>query len=305
MSNQTDLKLAKWPFFLGDAVLLGGCAYLIYAKHSPPGIWEAAIFAFCALAGAVIAVIPFVMEYRAAARMVETSGVVATVERIQDLEKIADQIGKATGQWLGVQEQSARTNASAKDIAERMTTEAAAFTDFMKKANDSERASLRLEVEKLRRSEGEFLQIIVRMLDHTFALHQAALRSGQPALIEQLTQFQNSCRDVVRRIGLIPFTPAADEPFDPKFHKTPESQFAPLADAKVRDIHATGFTYQGQLIRPALVSLHAPSSEETTQITAAAEPDPATLETSEIPVTPEVKTKPVKQKSKVEEQALL
>ena len=47
-----------------------------------------------------------------------------------------------------------------------MTGEVQALTEFMKRANDSERATLRLEVEKLRRWESEWLQVAVQMLDH-------------------------------------------------------------------------------------------------------------------------------------------
>jgi hypothetical protein len=60
----------------------------------------------------------------------------------------------------------------------------------MQKMNDSEKAALRLEVEKLRRGEVEWLQVLVRILDHVFVLHAAAMRSGQPKLAEQITNFK-------------------------------------------------------------------------------------------------------------------
>jgi len=44
--------------------------------------------------------------------------------------------------------------------------------------NDSEKTTLRLEVEKLRRGELEWLQALVHILDHVFALHTAAMHSG-------------------------------------------------------------------------------------------------------------------------------
>ena len=143
--------------------------------------------------GALIAMLPFFLEYRAAVKMVETGAMVSTVSQFQNLEEIVRQIGGATSQWQGVQEHSARTATTAKEISERITTEAAAFSQFLQKVNDSEKANLRLEVEKMRRAEADWLQIIVRLLDHTYALHQAAVRSGQPALIEQLGHFQK-CR---------------------------------------------------------------------------------------------------------------
>jgi molecular chaperone GrpE (heat shock protein) len=260
MSNPTDLKLSKWPFFLGDALLLGLVVF-VCATHtaSPMGKWEVLLALLIGVIGAALAVTPYVLEYLAAIKMVETGAVVSTISQVQNLEEIAGRIGGATAQWHGVQEHAARTSATAKEIAERMTAEAAAFKDFLQKANDNERANLRLEIEKMRRAEGERLQIIVRMLDHTYALHQAAVRSEQAGLIEQLGQFQNSCRDVARRIGLVPFAPAVNDRFDAKVHESPDSQAMSVADARVRATIATGYTYQGQLIRPALVSLQNPA----------------------------------------------
>ena len=137
----------------------------------------------------------------------------------------------------------------------------------MKRANDSERANLRLEVEKLRRGESEWLQVTVRMLDHVYALHQGACRSGQPRLIEQVGQFQNACRDAARRVGLTPFAANEAEPFDAQRHQLLEEGAKAPADAVVGETVATGYTFQGQLIRLALVRLRdnapaaAPSGE--------------------------------------------
>jgi molecular chaperone GrpE (heat shock protein) len=83
-------------------------------------------------------------------------------------------------------------------------------------------------------------------------------------LIEQLGNFQTACRDVARRIGLVPFTPAVNDRFDSKCHESSDSQAMPVTDARVRDTIATGFTYQGKLLRPALVSLqNSPTANET------------------------------------------
>jgi molecular chaperone GrpE (heat shock protein) len=258
MSNLTEIKLPKWPFFLGNTVLVG-LAYFIYLHVKLPlGRWECGFFVFIGLLGAGLAVLPYLLEYRTAVRIAETGAMVSTISQIQNLEQLAAQIATATAQWQGVQEHSTGAINAAKEIASKMAAETEEFAEFLKKANDGERATLRLEVEKMRRSEGEWIQIVVRLLDHTYALYQAAVRSGQVSVIEQLAQFQNSCRDVTRRVGLVPFAPAVDEPFDPKWHHSADSQAVSMADAKVRDTIATGYTYQGQMIRPALVSLQNP-----------------------------------------------
>jgi molecular chaperone GrpE (heat shock protein) len=260
MSNPTDLKIAKWPFFLGDAVLLA-LAYFIYARGSQVmNGWDVVLFVFCGTVGAAFVVTPYIWEYYAAVKMVEAGALSASIGQLQNIESVATQIAGATAQWQTIQEHSTGTTKVAKDIADRMTNEVAGFKEFLLKANDGEKNSLRLEIEKLRRAESDCLQIIVRMLDHTYALHQAATRSGQAGLIEQLTQFQGACRDVARRIGLVPFAPNPDEPFDPQRHQSADAQAMSVANAKIRDTVATGYTYQGQLIRPALVALHQPNA---------------------------------------------
>src|SRR5260221_9461759 len=108
----------------------------------------------------------------------------------------------------------------------------------MQRANDSEKSNLRLETEKLRRAEAEWVQVVVRMLDHVFALHQAAVVSGKPNLIDQMTQFQSACRDVVRRVGLAPFVATAAEAFDSQRHRSLDGN-APADDAKIAETLAT------------------------------------------------------------------
>jgi molecular chaperone GrpE (heat shock protein) len=277
MSNPTVPKLSKWPFFLGDAVLLG-LACFICAQHGklPLGEIQVSLVVLSAIAGAALAVIPFVLEYRAAARMVESSGIVATVAELQNLEMIAAQINAATARWQVVQEHSANSVTAAREIAAKMSTEAGAFREFLQKANDSERTTLRLEVEKLRRAENEWLHVVVRLLDHTYALYRAAEKSAQRTLVEQMGLFQNSCRDAARRMGVVPLVPAVNDVFDPQLHHLPESHARPETGAQIGDIIATGFTYQGRLIRPAMVVLHKASK-------AGGEPEAAVANVSSTP----------------------
>ena len=130
-----------------------------------------------------------------------------------------------------------------------MTTEIREFNEFQVKLNDTEKGALRLEVEKLRRAEGEWLQVVARILDHIFALHNAAARSGQPELAEQIGQFQNACRDAARRVGLAPFNAAPDEKFDAQKHRAHGVENPP-AEAVVAETLAPGMTFQGRLDPP-------------------------------------------------------
>ena len=220
--------------------------------------------ALCVAAGALFGVVPFLLEYRVMARVAEAAGLTTVVSQVQKLEELATEIRHATGQWQAVEEQADKTAAAARSIAERMTAEVKSFSEFMERANDTEKAHLRLEAEKLHRAEGEWLSILVRVLDHIYALYQAGLRSRQPSLVEQLTHFQNACLDAARRVGLAPFSAAPDEAFDTQRHQAAESNGKPPDGAVVSQTLATGYTFQGRFLRPALVRLRGEVSPQST-----------------------------------------
>src|SRR5271165_3247348 len=151
MRDPKETRLSKWAFFLGDFLLLGA-AGLIYSKSSLPlGAWQIGFIVLCVAAGAWLAVLPFLLEYRVVARFAEADAVADVVGQITSLESIAEQITGATARRQSVQEAADKVAMTAKGIAERMSAEAKAFTEFMQRANDSEKATLRLEADKLRR----------------------------------------------------------------------------------------------------------------------------------------------------------
>jgi molecular chaperone GrpE (heat shock protein) len=256
-----ELKVPKWPFFLGDAFMLGLAYYLFYwqVEKFPLSQWEVVACCLCVVLAAVLGILPYLLEYRAVlkygalVKLIETSSLCAATEKIQNLESCVAQLGAATDHLQSAQVQADKTTTLAKQIAERMAHEAKGFAEFMQKANDTERATLRLEVEKLRRNEGEWLNVLVFMLDHIFALTKAAERSGQDNLIKQLTHFQAACRDAARRVGLVPVLAMSGESFDAQKHQLPEGDSA--NSGNIAEVLACGFSYQGRLLRRALVRL--------------------------------------------------
>ncbi len=254
MIERSAPKITKWPFFLGDVLLLGAAFWLVAHNPHPLDLWLQVLVITCVIGAAWLGAWPFVEDYRGVIKFAESHELASTVAQIDDLETVADHIRAATGQWQGVQEHAGKTIGAAREIAERMTTEAKSFQDFMQRTNDTEKAHLRLEVEKLRRGEGEWLQLVVHLLDHVHALHRAGARSGQPNVIEQLTQFQNACRDVVRRTGIGVLDALPGQPFDAKIHQTLDGAEAP-AGAPIAEGLAPGVSYQGQLVRRCLVQM--------------------------------------------------
>lgn len=277
MTASVAPKISKWPFFLGDALLIALACFISAKSQTPMGALEVCVYVACIAIGAWISITPFLKEYQAELKFAESNQLLNAASQLKNLEQLAGQIGYATAQWQTIRESADKTAASAKSIADGMAAEVKAFNEFIQKTSDSEKATLRLEIEKLRRGEVEWLQVVVRILDHVFAVHQAALRSRQPGLADQLGRFQAACVDTARRIGLVPFTAAPGESFDSQKHQLMDGPDAKAPEGAVVEFTAAaGYTFQGRMIRPAMVKLQ--SAETAEQQVEAAESQPGAAE---------------------------
>lgn len=253
-------SLPLWPFIVVDVLFLIFAGVLLRFGHHPLSWQESALMILCGGLGALSFLTPFLRRNADAQALSQAQLLAEAAGQIQKLDQLSGLIISATHRWRELQTDTCKAADSAKQCAERISAEAQAFEDFMTKANDAERSHLRVEVEKLRRAEGERLQVMVHMLDHVFALFQAARRSGQPALVEQIGQFQNACRDAGRRIGLAQVAVEPGETYDAKQHQLPENVTVTNGGV-IADTLAAGYTYQGQLIRRPLVSLKTDGNE--------------------------------------------
>ena len=258
MNEVSDWKIPKWPFLLLGGAVMAVAAVLACRPAHAITQTEIILATVSVIVGAWLGCLPFILEYCAVKKIIEVNAVTTVAAQLHDLKTFSAQISAATDQWARVQEitkgNSEKTVDAAREISERMTTEIQEFNEFQLKLNDTEKGALKLEVEKLRRAEGEWLQVVARILDHIFALHTAAVRSGQPELAEQIGQFQNACRDAARRVGVTPFSAAANETFDAQKFRVHGVENPP-AEAVIAETLAPGLTFQGRLIRPALVKL--------------------------------------------------
>ncbi|MCP5517827.1 MAG: nucleotide exchange factor GrpE [Verrucomicrobiales bacterium] len=253
------------PFLIGDAVLLLAAWGLAAQGHRPMTAYEVAAVAACVALGAWLGVWPFVLRHRAVMRELETTDLGDAVERIQHLDDVARQVSQATNKWQTAQDAAERTVRAAGELSERVIQEQAAFREFLEKANDAERNHLRLEVEKLRRNEGAWLQVLVFTLDHTFALFNAAARSRQQNVANQIGRFQGALLDAARRVGLNSIAVEPGAPFDADAHVLPDGVVAPPEGGVVAATLAPGYTFQGRLVRKPMVNLGGQAEGESTE----------------------------------------
>ena len=285
MNEVTNWKVPKWPFFLGNALLFG-FAYC-FILRAPQAIHHWEIAAACVALGAAFNLLPYYLDYRAMERALEINALGAVGDKIQNLEKLAEQISSATNHWTtlegSLQAEAGKTTAAAKAIAEQLIAESRQFAEVLQKIDDREKGLLRLEVEKLQRGEAEWLQLLMRLLDHVYALHTAAVRTGDQKYVEPVTNFQNACREIVHRVGLAPFVAEPDEPFNPEWYQVVGTNSPPPAKAVIAETVGTGYTFQGQLLRPAVVRLRE-AKPETAPPDGAARPSPVENENAELPL---------------------
>ena len=242
MSESSAPKIEKWPFIVGDVALLI-MAWLVYYHSDASFDGLEAFWCFaCVAAGAWVMVLPFLKEFQAQADLTEAKELAASVEKISSVDAIAKQIESATEQWLHVEDRANEINAEARE-----------FTEFLQKANDTEKNHLRLEVDKLGRAQGDWVKVVTGMLDHVFALNQAGRQSGQEKLVRQLDNFQAACRDVARRVGVVTHEPKPEEGFDAGKHQLRDPEAEPEVGAKIIGIAAQGLSHQGQVLRKVVV----------------------------------------------------
>ena len=247
-------QVNKVPFVIGDLVLVGVAGWILVGSEYQPVGWNLALMIACVGLGVVISVLPFLAEFRAECRRFDANAFHSTLEQIQQLEAVGELVQEATGQWRDVQEHCEAAVQSASEVAAKSQAETDRLIEITQKADTRERDHLRLEVEKQRRGEREWLEVLVGVMDHVFALHRAAVRSGQEKLIKQIDGFRAACLDICRRVGLSQYIVEPGEAFDPKIHKLLKGGEAP-AGGVIAETLAPGFSYQGQPIRHPMVAL--------------------------------------------------
>ena len=258
MSLSEAPRTPKWPYLLADVVLVAAAA--VAWKAAPVWTWkEISLVGGLTGLGAWIFIQPFQKDHEAAVKLFEQVNLASAAEKLGSLDKTAQQIAAATAQWQDIQTISTKTVNAAGNIASQIAAEAKGFSEFLTRANDGEKATLRLEIEKLRRGEKESLQVVIHLMDHCFALFQAAAASGQPQLIQQIGNYRNACIDATRRVGILPYEAQPGEPFDAERHEIADGSTPPTGATVGRTV-AWGYTFQGVGIRRIQVALTAPES---------------------------------------------
>ncbi len=240
-------KLPKWPFLLGDILLLLA-AYLVYKQSPRPmGLGHMGLEVLCFGMAACLGVVPFLTEYWAEIKLAGGGNRNSNPEQLRRLDGMLAQMTETARSLQRLQEEASKTAAGAGTSSSPSPTAPG--------SEDGDVPAQVRQLEESRRLEGEWVQVLVRMLDHAYALYVGAMRSGQPMLIEQVSGFQDACREAARSVGLSPLIAEPGEPFNAERHRWADGDGLPPAESAVRETIATGYTFQNRVLRPVSVRL--------------------------------------------------
>lgn len=126
---------------------------------------------------------------------------------------------------------------------------AAAIENARKQAerDAAARATQRLRATFLRLL--EVADNLERTLD--YAANDHPLAQGVRATLQHL-------RDVLRREGVVPLEVQPGTAFDPLYHEAVEMHMTDVPEATVAEVRQTGYTFDGQVLRPARVVVAQP-----------------------------------------------
>jgi len=248
------VAVPKWPFFLSDIIFIGLGYWISTLIQGEPESWQIISIVVCAVFGTGFAVAPFYFEYRAEAKAVEIAQLTSVAKEVNKMENVAAQISEATENWEAVQEQSTQTAKLAEEIAQGIAASVKEHDAFMAQAGNEEVGALKLEVEKLRRAEVDWVNTLVATLDLVYRLERSAVASGKEQFIRTMGQFQGQCRDTARRVGLVAFEAENGVPFDSDQHALPPED-SPKDGVKVVETRLPGFRLQGKVVRKPLVAV--------------------------------------------------
>jgi|TARA_B100001971_G_scaffold183217_1_gene181041 molecular chaperone GrpE (heat shock protein) len=249
------VTVPKWSFLFADAIFIGLGYWISTLIQNSAQPWQVVSILVCAVFGAGFAIAPYYLEYKAEAKAMEIAQLTTVVKEVGKMEAVAKQISEASDNWVAVQEASAQTAKFSEEIAEGIQASVKEHDAFMAKASTDELNTLRLEAEKFRRMESDWTKSLVSMLDLIYRLERSAAASGKEQFIKTTGVFQNQCRDVTRRIGLVAFEAEQGVAFDPEMHAVPDGEKAPEGGANIAETRLPGFRLQGRIIRKPLVAV--------------------------------------------------
>ena len=161
MNLPSSPRPPKWPYLLGDIVLLALACIVGLTAESPLSATALSVIFGCVALGCVLGVLPYILDFsgeqRAAAAEFQQRLEAQNAKLLHSIEALA-----ATGAQLkAAQEAAAKAVHTAESLPYKLQEKIAEFTTQLQQHDDEEKAAMAKELETLRDTEGQRLTALV------------------------------------------------------------------------------------------------------------------------------------------------
>ncbi|HEX9783793.1 MAG TPA: hypothetical protein VGA56_13800 [Opitutaceae bacterium] len=163
----------RWPFILGDLLLLAVACGVVAVDKSPPGLTTIIIVCVCVLAGVGLWIAPYMMQFEAAVRLAEASARDQLEAQGRRLVQAAEQLSNAVSRSQSTEEQAGQALGTLEEVAEKLAAQADDFAQALARSSEREIAELKTQIERLARER-----------DHRFSTLEKNIASISAALQE-------------------------------------------------------------------------------------------------------------------------
>ncbi len=178
----------KWPYFLGDAILLALAGLIGLLAPTPLSAAALTLIFACVALGSVLGVIPFLLDFAAGQHEAEAALQLKLEAQNTRLHQSAETIASIAGQLKSAHEATARAVHTAETLPYRLQEKIAEFTTQLQARDDEEKAAMLKELEALRDAEGQRLTAIAEKIQAATKEFAATEQQVMPALAAAVKQ---------------------------------------------------------------------------------------------------------------------
>jgi hypothetical protein len=218
--------VARWPFFVGDVLVLAIAWIAVSRGEAPPGLGAIIVAFVCVLIGVALAIAPFLLDYDARLRLAEAAAREANEAQARRLAQTAEQLAHAVSRSQSTEEQAGHALGTLEEMADKLTAHAEELAQSISRAAEREQASQKGEIERLVRERDDALAALdnrVSAVAAALAEAQAATKKAGLANSRALDEIKHRLDELAERVATLGATTGAPSNQSPASFSQPAS----------------------------------------------------------------------------------
>ncbi len=160
MNHSSPPRPPKWPYFLGDALLLALAGGIGLSAATPISPVALSVVFGCVALGSILAALPYLLDFLADQRAAEALLQQKLETQNNKLAHATETLAATSSQLKAAHEAAARAVHAADTLPYRLQEKIAEFTNQLQERDDEEKAAMAKELEALRDAEGKRLSAL-------------------------------------------------------------------------------------------------------------------------------------------------